>query len=136
MMTIKNEDRSAIVELLARYCWLVDSGDGDGWADLWTEDGKFTGLPDPLEGKDALRQLPPGFHGMADGKLRHIITNIVVEPGKNADEATAKGYSSVYDLRAGAGSVMSFALVTYTVVRKGGQWKIKALHADIMFAPG
>ncbi len=134
-MTVKTEDRSAIVELLARYCWLVDEGDGDGWANLWTKDGKFTGIPTPMEGHDQLKHMPPGFYGLADGKLRHVITNIVVDAGKNADEATAKGYSSVYDVRAGAGKLMGFARVTYDVVKQGGQWKIKALHADMMFSP-
>jgi len=135
-MTIKSDDRSAIVDLLARYCWLVDEGDGDGWAGLWTKDGKFTGIPTPMEGTDQLKHMPPGFYGLADGKLRHVITNIVVDEGKNADEAFAKGYSSVYDIRAGAGKLMGFAKANYTLVRQGGQWKIKALHADMMFAPG
>jgi ketosteroid isomerase-like protein len=132
-MSIKTDDRSAIVDLLARYCWLVDEGDGDGWAALWTKDGKFTGMQPPLEGTEQLRQLPPGFFGMGDGKLRHVITNIVVDAGKTADEASAKGYSSVYDVRAGAGKLMIFARVTYTMVRLAGQWKIKALHADMLF---
>jgi hypothetical protein len=135
-MTVKSEDRVAILDVLARYCWLVDDGDGDGWAALWTKDGKFTGIPTPMEGHDQLRQMPPGFHGMADGKMRHVITNIVVDGGKTADEATAKGYSAVYDLRAGAGKVMAFAKVNYTFAKQAGDWKIKTLHADMMYTPG
>lgn len=134
-MTVKTEDRSAILDLLARYCWLVDEGDAEGWTALWTKDGKFTGVPQPLEGHDQLRQTPPGFQAMGGGKLRHILTNIVVDAGKTADEATAKGYMAVYDLRPeGAGKVMIFVRSTYTLVRQGGVWMIKALHADTMYA--
>ena len=135
-MTIKSDDRSAIVDLIARYCWLVDEGDGDGWAALWTKDGKFIGVPTPLEGFDQLRQMPPGFYELGNGKLRHVITNIVVDPGKTADDALVKGYSAVYDIRAGAGKLMGFAKAHYTLIRQEGQWKIKALNAEMMFAPG
>ena len=134
-MTVTTEDRSAILDLLARYCWLVDEGDADGWTALWTKDGKFTGVPQPLEGHDQLRQMPPGFYAMGDGKLRHVFTNIVVDGGKTADEATAKGYMTVYDLRPGNnGKIMVFIRSNYTLARQGGGWKIKALHADTMYA--
>jgi uncharacterized protein (TIGR02246 family) len=133
-MTCTNSDHSAILELLARYAWLVDEGDGDGYADLWTSDGKFTGIPTTMEGRDALRKMPPEFYAMAGGQLRHLFTNVVVDAGAAADEATAKCYSSVYDLRNGA-KLWVFAKLTYTLVRLSGRWKIKALHADTMLGP-
>jgi hypothetical protein len=122
---LATEDRLDILDLLARYCWLVDAGDGDGWADLWTEDGKFTGIPTPLQGRDQLRKLPTG-------KLRHIITNIVIA-GATDGAATAKGYSTIYDFR--TGQLVGGGLVSYTLVRLRGEWKIKALHAEFLYPP-
>jgi hypothetical protein len=135
-MTVKTEDRSAILDLLGRYCWLVDEGDADGWVALWTKDGKFIGGgPQPLEGHDQLRQTPIGFQAMGGGKLRHVLTNIVVDAGKTADEAIAKGYMAVYDLRPeGAGKTMIFLRSTYTLVRQGGAWKIKHLNSEPLYA--
>jgi ketosteroid isomerase-like protein len=127
-MTSYAEDRAAIAQLFADYCWLVDGGDGDGWAALWTEDGAFTGIPDPLHGRDQLRLMPPGFHDGFGGKLRHHITNLSVKPA--GDSAAVRAYSVVTDWREG-GKLMSFAKVEAEVVRRPDGWKIARLHADM-----
>jgi len=127
---ISTDERSAINDLLARYCWHMDEGEGDAWAALWTDDGRFTGIPTPVDGREALRQMPPGFRDMADGKMRHSITNIVIDPGEDADTVSVKGYSMVSDWREG-GKFIAFAKAHFTLVRQGGRWKIKSLHADM-----
>ena len=52
------EDRAAIGDLLARYCHNFDTGDADGVAGLFTEDGVFdpgvTGFG-PFEGREIIR---------------------------------------------------------------------------------
>ena len=54
------EDRMEVYEVCARYCWYVDEGDSEAWADLWTEDGVFAGVtPEPLRGREALKGVPP-----------------------------------------------------------------------------
>lgn len=39
-MTITPEDRFAIYELYARYCYTVDQNNTEGWADTFTPDGE------------------------------------------------------------------------------------------------
>jgi SnoaL-like domain len=129
-MPYSSQDRTEITDLLARYSWLVDEGEGDAWADLWTADGSFTGIPDPLHGREALRQMPPGFHQGFGGRLRHHITNILLRPGENADEALVKAYSTVSDWRDG-GKLLAFAKVNFTLQRQASAWKIKALRAEM-----
>ncbi|MCB2075671.1 MAG: nuclear transport factor 2 family protein [Novosphingobium sp.] len=43
-MPVSTDDYASISDFLARYCWLVDESDGDGWAALWSEDGVFAGV--------------------------------------------------------------------------------------------
>ena len=57
-MPVSTDDYVAISDHLARYCWLVDEGDEEGWIALFTEDGVFTGVtPEPVVGREALRQV-------------------------------------------------------------------------------
>jgi len=39
-MELTVEDRFAIQDLYAKYCYTVDRSDAEGWADTFTEDGK------------------------------------------------------------------------------------------------
>jgi 3-phenylpropionate/cinnamic acid dioxygenase small subunit len=129
-MTVTIEDRVKIDDLLARYCWFVDDGDGDAWAGLWTEDGAFTGIPEPLKGRDQLRQMPGGMQAMFSGRLRHLIGNKLIRAGEHGGEIEVRAYSQVADWREG-GKLLSFAKVRFTLVRDGAEFKIKALHADM-----
>jgi hypothetical protein len=61
------EDRLAIFELYARYSWALDTGDTDGYVDLFTEDAEATeesseGTLEVLKGKDDIRHLVLKFH--------------------------------------------------------------------------
>ncbi len=51
------EDRDAIKELTARYCWHVSHGEGEAVANLFTDDGALLTTDDsfrPVRGRDAL----------------------------------------------------------------------------------
>ena len=129
-MGLTSDDRSAIQDLLARYCWHFDEGEGDAWADLWTVDGSFTGIPDPAHGRETLRQLPAGFHGMFAGRMRHQIVNVAADPGPAADQAEVRAYSLLSDWRE-AGKLFAFAKLSMQLRRVSGAWKIQSLHAQM-----
>jgi hypothetical protein len=75
------EEKDAIREVLAEYCFRLDGGDYDGMAALFTEDGTW----DTAFGKATGR---PGIAGLArdiraragDNRPRgiHLVTNIVI----------------------------------------------------------
>jgi hypothetical protein len=126
---LTTEDRAAIHDLLARYCWLFDHGEGDAWADLWTNDGSFTGIPEEVHGREALRQMPGGFSAMFDGKLRHHITNIVAD--HSPEGAHVRAYSMLTDWRE-APKLFTFAKIQLQLSRAGAGWKIRSLHAEML----
>jgi hypothetical protein len=90
-MTI--DDREAIRDVLSRYCHYVDAGEGDKWAELFTEDGSFGregGSFDigvgPFVGRAALRKMASRFR--ADGL--HFSANPVITV--DGDDATVTSY--------------------------------------------
>jgi hypothetical protein len=75
--------------------------------------------------------MPGGFFGIAQGKLRHHITNILASPGERDGQAQVKAYSVVSDWREG-GKILAFAKIKLTLLREMDSWKIKTLHAEMM----
>jgi len=65
------DDRTAILEIEGSYASCADSGDGDGWAALFTEDGVYqwpviAGMPEApaaLRGREALAATIKGLPG-------------------------------------------------------------------------
>lgn len=65
------EDRFAIQDLYARYCWALDTGDTDGYVAMFTEDAEIVeemreGGLDVRRGRDAVRALVRKFHERPD----------------------------------------------------------------------
>jgi uncharacterized protein (TIGR02246 family) len=60
------EDHVAISALYARYCLVMDAGDADGWAALFTPDARYEVYGRVFAGHDALRRVmtgaPKGTH--------------------------------------------------------------------------
>jgi hypothetical protein len=55
-MTAVLEEKDAIHETIAEYCFHFDGGEFDKWVDLFTDDGVFdAGQAGVQKGKDALR---------------------------------------------------------------------------------
>lgn len=78
-----------IVELLARQSHAIDSGDGTGWADTFTEDGVFASpsYPEPVRGRPALTEFATTF-APANPRGHHLVLGTFVESG-DADAVTA-----------------------------------------------
>lgn len=87
------EDKDAIRELMARYCFLVDGKQYDEWADLFTEDGSFevTSLF-RFEGRAAIRSFADGIPLNDRGLpgFKHCTMNQIIEVA--GDHATAQCY--------------------------------------------
>lgn len=127
-MPVSTDDYVAVVDHIARYCWRVDSGDSDGWAALWTEDGVFTGIsPEPIVGREALRGVPDGQKGWA-----HKASNIFCDYGADEDTIHAHLYNFVTTWLPGEpGKPNVMARCRMTLVRSGRGWLIKSNEADL-----
>src|SRR5271156_2454548 len=74
---ISVQDFVAIQNLVGKYQWLVDGGDSEGWAALWTEDVAFSGATtEPFVGREALNnRLPSSAH--APPPINAVIIQLV-----------------------------------------------------------
>ncbi|MBA3054774.1 MAG: nuclear transport factor 2 family protein [Sphingomonadales bacterium] len=132
-MPVSTEDYLGVVEHIARYCWAVDSGDGDKWVAVWTEDGVFTGItPEPLVGHDALRQVPPGIHAQYEGTICHLAGNITCEYADDHDTVYAHLYNYVSTWVPGQGGQhQAMAKCRMTLVRNGAGWLLRRNEAQL-----
>jgi hypothetical protein len=127
------EDRLEVYDLLARYCWHVDEGDAEAWADLWTEDGAFSGVSaETIRGREALKHVPGNS---LSGGTRHNLINVIMDYGDTTDDMIVRGYNLVHSWMAG-GAVACNAVVKYHLVRRGDTWKIKSNQARLQVPPG
>lgn len=84
------EDRTAIYELYARYSWALDTGDTEGYLDLFTADAIATeetsgGEIEVRQGRDELRKLVRKFHDRPDFPgHQHQMAQFVFEPDPEA----------------------------------------------------
>jgi len=127
--TVSVEDFISIFNLMGTYQHLVDDGDSEGWASLFTPDGGFIGgLPDPYVGTEELKKIPELVRNTFKDKMRHLSGNYSITYGESKDEAYARYYSLVTTWIKDQGGPQFFQLSLCTVhlVRISGEWKIKS----------
>ena len=125
--TISVEDFVSIQNLIGKYQWLVDGGDSDGWAALWTEDGAFTGgATEPFVGHEALKRVPAWVREGWNGALRHHAGSLYAEYGSSKDEAIARYYNLVTTWNEEQPKLFTFAVSEMRLVRRAGAWKVKS----------
>lgn len=131
-MPVSTEDYVAISDHLARYCWVVDEGDEEGWIGLWTEDGVFTGLtPEPLAGREALRLVVRMAQAGGPGKTRHMIANLACDYQEGRDVVLARYYNFVTNWAQGA-RMQVMALSRVVLQRNGEGWLIRRNDSTVM----
>jgi hypothetical protein len=90
------EDQVELYQLISSYGPAVDSGSGDVTAGIWTEDGTYDTIPEPLNGREDLRAMVAGdgHQSLIQNGCAHVMAlpHLVVE----GDTAVATGYSRVY----------------------------------------
>lgn len=126
-------DYIEIEQLTYRYGYALDSGADGGYlyADLFTEDGAFTGTNQgpsgrTYTGREALAALARGGRR---GPLwvSHYVTNVVIEP--TAGGAVGRAYVAILDAGTGAaaaGSISNGGLYNDVYVKTAGGWRFKS----------
>jgi len=122
-MPVSAEDYTSISDFLGRYCWLVDAGDEDGWAALWTENGIFAGVgPEPIVGREALKAVPRGVVAGLNGTARHHAASLCCDyEGDSRDVVIARYYNLVTNWVNG-GAFSANADCTVRLVRNRDSW--------------
>jgi ketosteroid isomerase-like protein len=134
-MTSVLEEKDAIHETIADYCFHFDGGEFDKWVDLFTEDGTFdAGRMGAHTGKDALRAFLKNVR-LTNGlpMMKHCVMNEVIKV--NGDEATAKSYIVVVRAK-GEGTLVNGLAGRYEdhLVKQESRWlfKTRKVHFDLM----
>jgi hypothetical protein len=126
MNTAAVEDKDAIRELMARYCFLLDGYRLTEFAALFTADGEWISRNGNAAGPEGIENLLRGLvpEPAPGNRRKHFTANIIIE--LSGDTATAiSNFLVVRDSE--AGPVIAVA-GTYddTVVRTPGGWKFKS----------
>jgi hypothetical protein len=134
MKTISVVDFTAIQNLLGRYQHLVDEGDSEGWASLFTEDGVFaSAYIEPHRGREMLKKIPAAVEQMYSDRMRHHMGSLYIEYGSGTDEAFAKYYSLVTTwLENAEAKLFCLALYSSHLLRVNGEWKIKTASTEVL----
>jgi uncharacterized protein (TIGR02246 family) len=125
-------DELAIRELYARYCWALDTGDTDGYVDLFTEDAEATeeaasGDLEVRKGKEEIRKLVLKFHQRPDFPgHQHQMAQLVFEPD-GPDRWIVRSYAWATISRPPAHPYLHWCgHIRDVVARVDGEWKIAA----------
>lgn len=87
-MSLILEEKDAIREMLAKYCYFSDSMDTENFESLWAEDAVLIG-PDgtKIEGRQAISEMISAGGKSLLGTMKHLTTNEIISV--TGDTATA-----------------------------------------------
>ena len=128
---VSADDFNALANLMGAYQHIVDSGDEESYADLFTADGAFLGLPEAFgppesfRGREGLKQIPR-FAAHYGGRYRHNMCSFSAEYGETKDVALVRYYVVATTSLPGEATKVDQVIVNTHLVRIDGAWKIKS----------
>jgi hypothetical protein len=129
MPDLTADDRLAIGELLAAYCWAIDHGRWEELPGLFTDDCRldFGDLMGVFEGREGLRRFTDTLRGTGV-PMRHYTTNLVLR----GDGARARAESYVLALTGPPGGrTPTTGRYDDELVKLDGRWRIRVRRAVI-----
>ncbi len=133
------QDRTEIYELYARYSWALDTGDTEGYLDLFTDDAEATeetstGELEVRKGRSEIRKLILKFHERPDFPgHQHQMAQFVFEPDPEgrADHWVVRSYAWATINHPPAKPHLHWCgHIRDVVCKDAGEWKIRS--KDIM----
>jgi len=134
-MADDSDDKNAIREVLAKYCFRLDADQFEDMAALFTEDGTW----DTAFGKGTGRAgIVAQARSIATGSPRprraHLTTNIVIE--LNGDTATVQSNWAVVQNSDAGPKISSAGAYADQMVKQGGRWYFRYRKIDRYIADG
>lgn len=126
-------DRAEIEDLQARYMFALDWFDADAYAACFTEDGVLDWAKGIVEGREAIRAEVRAMPELltsyfADNgsdrpkRLRHFITNVVVQVNGDRADGRAYWFETANDLPEGKVRIGGFGHYEDELHRMDGKW--------------
>jgi len=129
------EDKDAIRELLAEYCFRLDDGRFDEMATLFTEDGTWDTAFGKATGRTAIADLARDIRARAAEQRRrgiHLVTNIAI--ALDGESARARSNWIVAQNSAEGPKIGSGGAYRDELVREHGQWLLRYRKIDRFIA--
>lgn len=134
------EEKDAIREVLAEYCFRLDGGHYDEMAALFTEDGTWDTAFGAATGRAAIAQQARDIRanrtqgGAGDNRPRavHLVTNIVIALA--GDEAGVRSNWTVVQNSALGPQIGSGGAYADRMVKEGGRWLFRYRKIDRFIA--
>ena len=124
-MALSTSDKFEIHELVARYNKAIDTGDAEGWADTFTEDGEFHGLVGVFKGRGELEDFVRSYvseEQFADwAASQHWTTNLVIEG--DGDHAELFAHVKMVKPEADGGRIILVGSYDDTLAKVDGRWR-------------
>ena len=129
------EEKDAIREVMARYCFALDGGKFDDMAALFTEDGTWQTFFGKATGRKAIAEFAAGLraHRTENPRAIHHVTNIVIA----LDGDTAKvrsNWTTVQNSPEGP-KIGSGGAYDDDMVKIGGEWLFRYRTIDRYVRP-
>lgn len=122
--SLSADDMAEIHNLYAEYNLMLDGGDAEGWADTFTEDGRFGNS----EGRAALVTFAENFHA-SNPNSRHWNTNVHVTG--TGDGAAGTCYLILYDVGQRPPGVTVTGTYNDVLVRTSDGWRFQSRQVTI-----
>lgn len=131
------EDRVEIEELMARYCWALDTGDFDGYAACFTESGWLSHWPQgKCVGREGLRRATDSlWYDKPDQYLgrQHRFSAVLMKP-EGANGVRIKAFWSILQHDVITFENRVYGIGTWdTLAAKGadGEWRLHSVEVDL-----
>lgn len=129
------EEKDAIREVLAEYCFRLDGGDYDGMAALFTEDGTWDTAFGAAAGRAAIAQLASDIRARAGAnrpRAIHLVTNIVI--ALNGETAEVRSNWTVVQNSPDGPKIGSGGGYADRMVKQDGTWRFGYRKIDRFIA--
>ena len=125
------EEKDAIREVLAEYCFRLDDGRFEEMAALFTEDGIWDTAFGKATGRQAIAELARSLRvRVAEPRPRavHLVTNIVI--ALDGERATVRSNWMVMQNSPGGPRIGSGGAYHDEMVKEGGRWLLRYRKID------
>jgi 3-phenylpropionate/cinnamic acid dioxygenase small subunit len=129
------DDKDAIRELLAEYCFRLDDGRFAEMAALFTEDGTWDTAFGKAVGHAAIAALAQSLReraGAARPRAVHLVTNIVI--ALDGDRARARSNWMVIENNAAGPKIGSGGAYLDDIAKTSGRWRLRYRKIDRFIA--
>jgi 3-phenylpropionate/cinnamic acid dioxygenase small subunit len=130
------EDKDAIREVLAEYCFRLDDGRFAEMASLFTEDGTWDTAFGKATGRAAIAELARSLRARAEGpppRAVHLVTNVSI--ALDGERATVRSNWVVVQNNPQGPRVGSGGAYLDEIAREGGRWLFRYRKIDRFIAP-